>query len=53
MKSTNIWYGPQGGCYDFPRNANDIPIYTGRQQQRDAGGVPSLPVRSSAAARRR
>ena len=28
MRPTNIWYGPQGGCYDFPRNANGIPIYT-------------------------
>jgi hypothetical protein len=28
-RPTNIWYGPQGGCYDFPRNANDIPIYNG------------------------
>ncbi|HEX6022409.1 MAG TPA: ThuA domain-containing protein [Solirubrobacter sp.] len=24
-RPTNIWYGPQGGCYDFPRNANGIP----------------------------
>ena len=23
-KPTNIWYGPQGGCYDFPRNANGV-----------------------------
>jgi hypothetical protein len=28
-RSTNIWYGPQGGCYDFPRNANNVPVYTG------------------------
>jgi glucose/arabinose dehydrogenase len=28
-RPTNIWYGPQGGCYDFPRNANNVPIYTG------------------------
>jgi glucose/arabinose dehydrogenase len=28
-RPTNIWYGPQGGCYDFPRNANDVPVYTG------------------------
>ena len=26
-RPTNIWYGPQGGCYDFARNANDIPQY--------------------------
>jgi type 1 glutamine amidotransferase len=26
-RPTNIWYGPQGGCYDFPRNANGVPIY--------------------------
>ena len=28
-RPTNLWYGPQGGCYDFPRNANSVPIYTG------------------------
>ena len=28
-RPTNIWYGPQGGCYDYPRNANNIPIYNG------------------------
>ncbi|HWK25609.1 MAG TPA: ThuA domain-containing protein [Solirubrobacter sp.] len=22
----NIWYGPQGGCYDYPKNANGIDI---------------------------
>jgi glucose/arabinose dehydrogenase/type 1 glutamine amidotransferase len=26
-KPVNIWYGPQGGCYDFPRNANGVAIY--------------------------
>jgi glucose/arabinose dehydrogenase len=31
-RPTNIWYGPQGGCYDFPRNANDIPSYNGGNQ---------------------
>jgi glucose/arabinose dehydrogenase len=25
-RSTNIWYGPQGGCYDFPRNDNNVPV---------------------------
>jgi hypothetical protein len=30
-RPTNIWYGPQGGCYDFPRNANGIPNYNGGQ----------------------
>jgi hypothetical protein len=25
-KPTNIWYGPQGGCYDYQRNANGAPI---------------------------
>jgi glucose/arabinose dehydrogenase len=28
-RPTNIYYGPQGGCYDYPRNANNIPIYNG------------------------
>ena len=28
--ATNIWYGLQGGCYDFPRNANGVlRIYNG------------------------
>jgi glucose/arabinose dehydrogenase len=27
-KPTNIWYGVQGGCYDYPRNANGVPIYS-------------------------
>jgi glucose/arabinose dehydrogenase/type 1 glutamine amidotransferase len=26
-KPVNIWYGPQGGCYDFKRNANGVAIY--------------------------
>jgi glucose/arabinose dehydrogenase len=25
-KPTNIWYGPQGGCTDYPRNANGVAI---------------------------
>ncbi len=28
-RPTNIWYGPQGGCHDYPRNANGVPIYNG------------------------
>jgi hypothetical protein len=28
-RPVNIWYGPQGGCYDSPRNANGIPVYQG------------------------
>jgi len=27
-KPVNIWYGPQGGCYDYPRNSNGVAIYT-------------------------
>jgi hypothetical protein len=26
-KPANVWYGPQGGCYDFPRNANGVALY--------------------------
>ncbi len=26
-KPVNIWYGPEGGCYNFPKNANGVPIY--------------------------
>ncbi len=25
----NIWYGPQGGCYSYPKNENGVGIYTG------------------------
>jgi glucose/arabinose dehydrogenase len=25
-KPTNIWYGQNGGCTDYPRNANGVPI---------------------------
>ena len=28
-KPVNIWYGPQGGCYNYPKNANGIGIYAG------------------------
>ncbi len=27
-KPVNLWYGPQGGCYQYPKNANGIGIYT-------------------------
>jgi len=27
-KPVNIWYGAAGGCYDYARNANGVPIYT-------------------------
>ena len=36
-RPTNIYYGPQGGCYDYPRNANNIPIYNGT----NTGAEPS------------
>jgi type 1 glutamine amidotransferase len=26
-KPVNIWYGPQGGCYGYPVNANGVGIY--------------------------
>jgi type 1 glutamine amidotransferase len=26
-KPANVWYGPQGGCYDFPRLPNGLPVY--------------------------
>jgi hypothetical protein len=26
-KPVNIWYGPQGGCYGYPKNENGIGIY--------------------------
>ena len=25
---TNFWYGPQGGCYDFQKNANGVSLVT-------------------------
>ena len=37
-RPTNIYYGPQGGCYDYPRNANNIPIYNGT----NTGTEPSV-----------
>ena len=40
-RPTNIWYGPQGGCYDFARNANDIPNYNGTNT---AGRTPTPPA---------
>ena len=49
-RPTNIWYGPQGGCYDFPRNANGIGAYNGTGQNANntvarADDLSSLPVR--------
>ena len=55
-RPTNIYYGPQGGCYDFARNANDIPQYnaTNTAADNDAAGRATGSARScSAAARRR
>ena len=53
-RPTNIWYGPQGGCYDFPRNANNIPIYNGSRTRSARSRRATAAARScSAAARRR
>ena len=27
-RPTNVWYGPQGGCHDYPRNEDGVPQYT-------------------------
>ena len=27
-KPVNIWYGPQGGCFGYPKNDNGVGIYT-------------------------
>ncbi len=27
-KPVNIWYGPQGGCYGYPKNQNGVGIYS-------------------------
>jgi type 1 glutamine amidotransferase len=27
-KPVNIWYGPHGGCYDYPKNANGVDLIT-------------------------
>jgi hypothetical protein len=27
-KPVNIWYGPQGGCYGYPKNENGVGIYS-------------------------
>ncbi|WP_407548901.1 ThuA domain-containing protein [Streptomyces sp. Pv4-95] len=32
-ESNNIWYSPQGGGPDFPRNANGVPSYELSQQK--------------------
>ena len=33
-KPVNIWYGPQGGCYGYPVNANGVNVTTDVQQLR-------------------
>jgi hypothetical protein len=40
-RPTNIWYGAQGGCYDFARNDNGIPAYnaTNTAQDTNAAGA--------------
>ena len=43
-RATNIWYGPQGGCYDFPRNANNIPIYTGANNSAEPASYRRCPL---------
>jgi type 1 glutamine amidotransferase len=38
-RPTNIWYGPQGGCYDFPLNANGIHVVPANSNTtNEAGG---------------
>ena len=44
-RSTNIWYGPQGGCYDFPRNANNVPIYNTHEHRAVTDHRAQVPVR--------
>ena len=44
-KPVNIWYGPQGGCYGYPVNANGVSIYHRRRNNSaGAGDLPALPV---------
>ena len=38
-RPTNIWYGPQGGCYDFARNDNGIPAYNGTNTAADTNAA--------------
>ncbi len=38
-RPTNIWYGPQGGCYDFARNDNGIPAYNGTNTAQDTNAA--------------
>ena len=49
-RSTNLWYGPQGGCYDFPRNANGVPSTP--TPTRGATPTRSAAARGSSAAAR-
>ena len=40
----NVWYGPQGGCYDFPRNANGVARLQRLEHQHRPGHRAPLPV---------
>jgi PKD repeat protein/type 1 glutamine amidotransferase len=31
VRPVNLWYSPQGGCPDYPRDANGVPNYTPAQ----------------------
>jgi glucose/arabinose dehydrogenase len=42
-RPTNIWYGPQGGCYDFPRNANGIPNVNGSNTAQEPASYRRCP----------
>ena len=53
-KPVNIWYGPQGGCYGYPRNANGVGRLHRHSNTSPAPATyRALPVARSAAARRR
>ena len=43
-KPVNVWYGPQGGCYDFPRNANGVARLQRHQHQHRDGHGAAVPV---------
>ncbi|HWK26401.1 MAG TPA: ThuA domain-containing protein [Solirubrobacter sp.] len=34
-KPVNIWYGPQGGCYSYKKNANGIGLYSSTNSSAD------------------
>jgi hypothetical protein len=44
-KPVNIWYGPHGGCPDFPRNANGVPVYTNANNSPPNGAPGSTSFR--------